>query len=253
MLGGHQAAAVRVRAWRHGAHAAVCDVLEPWEHGTVVRATRYPDFWDYNLVRVEDAGCDVADLIAFADRALAGLAHRRVDFDLVESGEMVRADFAAAGWKVMRLLWMRHEGAVPVAEEVGVERVEYDAVAALREAWHAEDFPHQDSRGYFAQRREVDLRAGLEVFAVRAADGDPIAFVELLRRDDAAEIASVYVHPDRRGRGLGTAITSAAVTAAGDVGDLWICADDEDRPKHLYARLGFVPIATTFHFTRMPR
>jgi hypothetical protein len=34
--------AARARAWRNAAHAAVCDVLEPWAHGTVVRATRYP-------------------------------------------------------------------------------------------------------------------------------------------------------------------------------------------------------------------
>ena len=33
----------RALAWCHGAQAAVCDVLEPWAHGTVARATRYPD------------------------------------------------------------------------------------------------------------------------------------------------------------------------------------------------------------------
>jgi hypothetical protein len=30
--------AARARAWHH----TVCDVLEPWDHGTVVRATGYP-------------------------------------------------------------------------------------------------------------------------------------------------------------------------------------------------------------------
>ena len=74
----------RARAWRHGAHAAVCDVIEPWAHGTVVRATRYPSYFDYNLVRVEeDPGMSLEALVAFADEALAGLAHRRFDFDEV--------------------------------------------------------------------------------------------------------------------------------------------------------------------------
>jgi hypothetical protein len=32
-------------------------------------------------------------------------------------------------------------------------------------------------------------------------------------------------------------MTRAAIEAAGDEHDLWIAADDEDRPKQLYARL----------------
>jgi hypothetical protein len=46
--------AARARAWRNATHAAVCDVLAPWAHGTVVRATAYPSYFDFNLVRVED-------------------------------------------------------------------------------------------------------------------------------------------------------------------------------------------------------
>jgi hypothetical protein len=47
-------AAARGRAWRHATHAAICDVIEPWAHGTLVRATRFPDLFSFNLVRVED-------------------------------------------------------------------------------------------------------------------------------------------------------------------------------------------------------
>ena len=39
-------------------------------------------------------------------------------------------------------------------------------------------------------------------------------------------------------------MTRAAIEAAGDEHDLWIAADDEDRPKQLYARLGFRPAWT---------
>jgi hypothetical protein len=34
--------------------------------------------------------------------------------------------------------------------------------------------------------------------------------------------------------------------------DLWIVADDEDRPKELYARLGFRPAWTAMEFQRLP-
>src|ERR687897_2082151 len=117
-------AAARARAWVHGAQAAVCDVVQPWEHGTVVRATRHPTYWDYNLVRVEDdADIDADELVAFADEALAGLAHRRVGFEVVSAGERVRAGLEALGWKATCLVWMLHEGEAPPATGLDVEQV----------------------------------------------------------------------------------------------------------------------------------
>jgi hypothetical protein len=59
--------AARARAWHHARHA-VCDVIEPWAHGTVVRATRYPDYYDLNAVRVEDdPAMSIEELVAFAE------------------------------------------------------------------------------------------------------------------------------------------------------------------------------------------
>lgn len=244
--------AARARAWHHAAHAAVCDVLEPWAHGTVVRATRYPSYYDFNLVRVEDdPGMSVEALATFADEALAGLAHRRVDFDLAPAADPLRPGFEANGWDAQRLLWMRHEGPPPGGPEIPVEEVPYDSVHALRVAWHREDFPGQDPAGYHAQARAVALRRGAQVLAVRER-GVAVAFAQLERDGESAEITQVYVHPDHRGRGRGTAMTRAAIQAARGVRDLWIVADDEGRPQELYARLGFRPAATAMEFTLLP-
>jgi GNAT superfamily N-acetyltransferase len=244
--------AARARAWQHAAHAAVCDVLEPWAHGTVVRATRYPSYFAFNVVRVEDdPAMSVEALAAFADEALAGLAHRCVDFDLVAAAEPLRAGFEAKGWKALRLLWMRHETPPPPAPDMRVAEVPYDAVHDLRVAWHLEDFPDQDPAEYHAQAREVAQRRHVQVLAVREG-GTPVAFAQLERDGTAAEITQVYVHPEHRGGGRGTAMTRAAIEAAGDVRDLWITADDDDRPKQLYARLGFRPARTTMEFLRLP-
>ena len=60
------------------------------------------------------------------------------------------------------------------------------------------------------------------------------------------------MRPEYRGGGRGTALTRAAIEAAGEVDDLWIVADDEDRPKQLYARLGFRPVWTSIEFLRAP-
>jgi ribosomal protein S18 acetylase RimI-like enzyme len=244
--------AARARAWRDGAHAAVCDVIEPWAHGTVVRATRYPSYYDFNGVRVEeDPGMDVDALVAFADEALAGLAHRRVDFDLVGAAEPLRPEFEARGWKVVRLLWMRHETPPPPGPAITVAEVPYDAVHDLRVAWHEEESPDQDESAYHVQAREVALRRGARVLAVHE-EGAPIAFAQLEHDGAAAEITQVYVHPRYRGGGRGTAMTRAAIEAAGEVRDLWIVADDDDRPKELYARLGFRPAWTAMEFTLWP-
>ena len=244
--------AARARAWRHAAHAAVCDVLEPWEHGTVARATRYPGYYDFNVVRVEgDPAMSVEALAAFADEALAGLAHRRIDFESVTAAKPLRPGFEALGWNALRLLWMHHETAPPPGPEVPVEEVPYDAVDELRVAWHFEDFPGQDPADYHPHAREVAHRREVQVLAVREG-GNLVAFAQLEREGAAAEITQVYVHPEHRGGGRGTAMTRAAIEAAGDVRDLWIAADDDDRPKELYARLGFRPAWTTLEFLRLP-
>ena len=243
---------VRARAWRNALHASVCDVLEPWEHGTVVRATSRPTYWNFNVVRVEeDPAMSARELAAFADQALAGLAHRRVDFDLVNAAERLRPDFEAQDWEATRVLWMRHEASMPPGPDIAVEELPYDAVHDLRLAWYREDFPDQDPGDYHAYAREVSLRRGARVLVVREAR-EPVAFAQLESDGAAAEITHVYVHPEHRGGGRGTALTRAAVNAAGGFRDLWITADAEDRPKALYARLGFRPAWETLEFLRLP-
>jgi GNAT superfamily N-acetyltransferase len=174
-----------------------------------------------------------------------------VDFDVAAAGERLRAGFEARGWKAVRLAWMRYDGSTPPGLSIAVDEVAYDAVHELRVAWHQEDFPGQDAAEYHAQAREVAMRREVQVLAVRE-DGAPVAFAQLERNGPAAEVTQVYVRPDHRGEGRGTAMTRAAIDAAGDVRDLWIVADDDDRPKQLYARLGFRPAWTTLEFTLWP-
>jgi ribosomal protein S18 acetylase RimI-like enzyme len=243
----------RARGWHHAEQRTVCDVLTPWAQGTILRATRYPNYFAYNLVRVErDPRMSVEELVSFADEALAGFAHRRIDVEDIAAAESLRAGLEASGWKTMRVLWMRHQAPPPPGPELPVEEVSYDAVNGLRVAWHQEeDSSEQDAAEYHQQARDVALRRGVQVLTVRSA-GEPVAFAQLARNGLQAEITEVYVEPQHRGAGLGSALTRAAIAAAGEVEDLWICADDEGRPKELYARLDFRPVWTTMEFTLRP-
>ena len=227
-------------------------MFEPWEHGTIVRATQLPSYFDFNVVRVEsDPGMTIPELIAFADEALAPLAHRRIDFEDSAAAEPLRSGFHARGWLSERLVWMLLEEPAPPAPDIPVEEVPYDDVRELRVAWHYEDFPTLDPSDYLLQARVVDERFASRVFAVREK-GTPVAFAQLGRVGRAAEVAQVFVRADRRGQGLGTAITRAAVAAAEDADAVWIVADDEGRPKELYTRLGFRPAWTATELLRLP-
>jgi predicted GNAT family acetyltransferase len=242
----------RARDWVHAAQAAVCDVIEPWEHGTIIRATRYPTYFDFNLVRVEDdADLTVDEVVSVVDEALAELPHRQVGFEVVEAGERVREGLEALGYQSQRLVWMRHRGGESVPYAIDVEEVPYDDVHELRVRWHYEDFPTLDTRDYFAHAREIAMGRDPRVFAVREG-GTPIAYAEVERAGDAAEVASVYVHPDHRGAGLGTALTQAAIDSARDARDLWIVTDDDGTARPIYERLGFRSAWKILSFLRLP-
>jgi GNAT superfamily N-acetyltransferase len=239
----------RARDWVRSDQAAVSDVMVPWAHGTIVRSTRFPNYYSYNLVRVEsDPGMDADELIAFAGEALAPLPHRRLDFEVNGSADRLRSSFSERGWSTDRLLWMRHEAPAPGASRLPVSEVGYDAIAHLREAWHAEDGPADaDHTGFLSQAREVALARGARVLAV--LDGErAVAFAQLHTHAGSTEITHVYVDPRHRGRGLGTSLTAGAIELAGAPRDLWICADAEGRPKDLYRRLGFRGVWTSTTF-----
>ena len=242
----------RARAWTHGRQAAVCDVARPWAHGTVLRASAFPDYWDYHVVRVEEEpemGTD--ELIAVSDDELADADHRRIDFEEIDGAEARRAEFESRGWRTSRLVYMRHEAEAGPARDLEVAEVGYDAVDFLRRAWHQEDHPGMEPGGYHEQAREVAQRHGARVFSARRGS-EIVGFAQLELIGGSAEISQVYVHRAHRGQGLGTAITLAAIGAAGDVTDLWIAADDEGRPKELYRRLGFRPVWVSMEVTRLP-
>ena len=242
----------RARAWARSTQEAVADSIEDWEHGWIARTPSYPRYFDLSLVHVvTDPGFTADELVQFADRALDGFEHRRVGFEPIDAGERVRPGLEALGWKATPLVWMRHEGPAPPGGGPLVERVPYDAAHDLRAAWTYEDFPTLDPTGYFEQARAVSEARGVEVFAAHE-DGVPVAYAELERVGDSAEIASVYVHPDHRGRGLGTAITQAAIEAGSDARDLWIVADADGRARQIYERLGFRAKWTLLDFLRLP-
>ena len=228
----------------------MCDVAQPWEYGTIWHASRYPKYWFYNLVRVErPTALSGPELVAIADDALAGLEHRCIDFD-PEPGAL-RGELETLGWRSLRLVVMRHEHSPQLAARHRVEEVPYDAVRELRIAWHAEEFPGNEIGEHLEEAAQVARLREARVFAVLEGDR-PVGYSTLERIGDQAEVTAAYVVPGRRGHGIGTAVTLAAIEAGSEHDDLFIGADAEDRPKQLYQRLGFRAARTMTNFLRLP-
>jgi GNAT superfamily N-acetyltransferase len=246
--------AARAIAWRHATHAAVCDVVERWEHGTVVRCTPLPDFHVYNAVRVEGAvpGLGVNTIAHAADVLLGGLGHRQVEVEDEVAGARLRPDFEALGWTTERLVWLSRTGPAPRGPEF--EEVSFPATRALRLEWSL-TFPWiggKEAAEHFAlvEDRAAAVR-GSRALLSRDESGAEIGFVIFASNGGTAEIDQVYVTPPRRGRGIGGALVQAAVRVGG-AAETFIVADDEGDPKRLYRRLGFEPVWRQHMFTRRP-
>lgn len=241
--------AARARTWRHAALARVCDVWDPWPQGTVVRVTRCPDYYDYNLVHVERSEpVDAGELAAFAEHALGSLNHRRIDIDDTAVADAVEPELVEAGWRPTRLEWMHLGAGVATGDDEGVEEVAYEAVEDLRRAWCAEDGFGTD---HLPQTAAVARLRGARILAA-VRDGAPVGYAQLERQGLGAEIAEVYVAAAHRGAGVGTGLVRAAARAAADARDVWICAEQGGGSRRLYERLGFRTVWTTVHFLRIP-
>ncbi len=232
----------------------MCDVVEPWEHGTVFRATRLPEFWAYNGVRLEGPAASVGVdlLVHMADVRLGDVAHRQVEVEDEAAGARLRAGFAALGWVTERLVWMRLNGRGPPGRDF--EEVPFEATRSLRVEWTRSSpwrITEEAIRKLAADEEETAGLRGSRALIARDDAGTPVAFTIFVARDGTAEVDQAYVTPRLRGRGIGGALVAAAVRAAG-AEVTYIVADDEGESKRLYRRLGFRPVWLQHTFTRKP-
>jgi ribosomal protein S18 acetylase RimI-like enzyme len=243
-------------AWRRGYHARVCDRLEPWAHGTVVRIAELPSFYDYNLARVEgpDPGVDAEELAAAAEPALVDLGHRRIELEDEDAGLRVAGGFARMGWVTERLAYLFRdlpgpEVAAPGGAALSVEG--FEATRPLRVAWQTESI-WGDTPDFALVEEEVARRRGTRSVIARSG-GRPVGFAAFSASGDAVEIELVFVRPEARGGGLGGALVARALAAAAADGarEAFIEADDVGAAKRLYERLGFRTVWRRSSFTKV--
>jgi GNAT superfamily N-acetyltransferase len=248
---------VRAIHWRQGVNARVADVIRPWEHGTVVRASDFPTYYQYNLIRVEgpDPGLSAAQLAAAADRELEGLAHRRIEIEDVAAGERLHDGFEALGWVVERLAFLERELPAPERDAPAgsvIELEPFEASRPLRAAWQGDSI-WGDPPEFFAVEEAAAARVGTRA-AIAYSGGEPAGFSAYAVHGDTMEVELVFCLPERRNTGLGGALVSRALQAGAAEGarHALIEAVDGGDSKRLYERLGFQTTWTRYSFTRKP-
>jgi GNAT superfamily N-acetyltransferase len=249
---------MRAVAWRQLIAERVCDVVRPWEYGTVVRSSDFPSYYQYNLVQVEGgvSGLEADALAAAAEPAFEGLDHRRIEVVDVAAGERLAPGFEAMGWVAERLAFLERElpageRAAPAGTELEVGS--FEASRPLRLAWRGESI-WDDPPEFIEVEEAAAARVGTRS-VVAWSDGKPSAFSAFVVHGDTMEVELAFALPERRNGGLGAAVISRALAVAAAEGahHALIEADDDGDSKRLYERLGFCTTWVRYVFTRKPR
>lgn len=186
-------------------------------------------------------------LLAAAGR----LGSRQVE--LADAGAAARLlpDLEAAGAEVHRLAVMVHAGAIPAPAE-DVERCDPGELAPLRAEWLQAD-PYVGQRPELVRQileadRRIARRTPTRGLCVRR-HGRPLAMGLVIGDGPAGMVEDVYVTPAARGRGLGTAIVGAALSALAGAELAFLVCDADGRARALYERLGFRPVGVLTRFS----
>jgi predicted GNAT family acetyltransferase len=102
-----------------------------------------------------------------------------------------------------------------------------------------------------ATAREARVRDATNL-VIRDGAGKLVAMTKLYTDGVTAQVEDVYTVPAWRNRGCARRLITRAIALAWEAGHelVFIVADDDGWPKHLYARLGFDPIGRMGMFHR---
>lgn len=247
----------RIRAFERDLLRRTTLRAEPFRWGTAYLDERFPLRWDSNLLWAEGPleRVRAAELAAECDRVLGGLglAHRNLLIDDEDAGRRVAAGLAGVGYLWDRLVAMVHRRETDRSVEATVEEIGVEAyVPVVREALRPEPYAtSEEVIRQLADHRHVLAEAGARFF-VAVVDGVAASRCELYQDGDVAQVEDVGTVPGFRNRGLASAVVTRAVAEARSAGaDLvFLQADAEDWPMHLYGKLGFEELARWSGFTR---
>lgn len=218
--------------------------------GTVLVNDDFPLSLSNNFLRVEGAWPDLtaAQLEEQAERALraAGRRSLQVIIEDEETGARLASDLRHRGWTTDLDVVMTWEREPDRPAHVVAEVVPWDAIRPVivrhtaAEPWITGP-EHVDQ---IVDRRHAFGRAVSLRMVAAPAGGAYAAHADLYSDGHTAQIESVFTLPEARNRGLSRAVVLHAAGLARAEGHdaVFLVADANDWPVHLYQRLGFDPL-----------
>lgn len=226
--------------------------------GTAFLSPALPLAWDANWVLIERTGMTAAELVAVADEALEGCAHRAIAIRDEAEGERLAPQMAALpGWEVERNLYMllRKGDAVEHGEarETPLSGCEDLRRQLIRGEFSADAEDLEEMVGQLLEMGRRTGEAGGDRWFV-APPAEPAAACCLLSGEEIGQVEDVGTLASARGRGLAKAVIGAAIAASREAGHrhTFIVADADDWPRQLYEKLGFETCGVLHIFRRPP-
>lgn len=229
----------------------------PW--GTAYFHDDFPLRYDANMAIVDRplAGASADELAAALDEAYDGFRHREVEFASVADADSVAMGMAGHDYATEHMVVMalrREPDRAPDlagVEEIGLDEIRpFTAEVTLREPWGVAPGIAETMAEF---RRVLVDGVGARFFAQRL-DGRIAGSCELYLEGDIAQIEDVNTLEEFRGRGVARNVVLRAAEEAATSGAtfVFLFADEQDWPRHLYARLGFDEVGQSRLFTRWP-
>ncbi|MFN8188648.1 MAG: GNAT family N-acetyltransferase [Gaiellales bacterium] len=215
--------------------------------------------YDLNLVWVDDAVVvGAADLVAEGERLAVqhGFEHCEVIVPDEPAAVRLRPELAAAGYAAEPRLLMvarrrpERQPSCPVAE-IDLTQVTAVTEATLRQSPESFD---EETVGQLCAAKRVVVASGGRFLGARAADGTLASICDVYSDGTTAQIESVITLKAYRGQGLASSLVLHAVDDARRAGHelVFLQADENDWPRHLYTKLGFDPVGVVTRFLRAP-
>jgi ribosomal protein S18 acetylase RimI-like enzyme len=229
----------------------------PW--GTAFFHDGFPRRYDANLVLLDRplAGATVEDLDREVERRYDGFVHREIEFASETDADRVGMGLVERGYAMERLMVMTHRREPDREPDPhAVEEVDHRAIRPLqveiarREPWGRAPGMAEMLADF---RKVLVDGVGARFFAQRV-DGRLAGSCELYVNGDVAQVEDVATLEGFRGRGVARNVVLRAVAEGRKAGatTVFLFADVEDWPRHLYERLGFDEAGRSRVFTRWP-
>ncbi len=231
---------------------------------TFLRNRESPDIYDANHVAEArpTTPAQIEEFLAAVDREYAAAKHRRFDVDYRTPPEFV-ARLVLEGYE-------REDGLISLLEGelLGAPPKEFDIRPLETEAdWGAyRELMFKDWREHIVQqKRKVKDEIARQMFETKRLKQPPVqyfmAYVEdkpvayfnsWAGIDGVGQVEDLYTLPKFRKRGIARALIHHCVAdaRAKGAGPVIIAANPTDTPKHIYAAMGFRPVAVQSHYTK---